>query len=337
MATAAPKSLGIIPPSNDTSFGEILVNNTGQTLNSFSLSYTGEDWWQYSGAAQTMSFSYLVGGTTLSGGTTVAGLSFTTPNPGIAGTVDGSTASYQTAVNGAAYGLDWDPAEALTISWNKGTTGGGDGLGIANLSFSATYLNVPGITNASTDTVYAGETGQPSFSVTASNSPTSFTATGSIPSWVTFNTSTGLMTFVTPTAVTTTTNYMITFTATNGSGTGAAQTFTLTELPTVGYGTAGVRRHADFQRIGGSLLRPDIQHDFGCVDLTAAFPNGFGSSHGLGGWYEQNLGTSTNKMAVGLATTTTGALYDFYDAPTTLCLARFLRPPRSPRASARCW
>ena len=30
----------------------------------------------------------------------------------------------------------------------------------------------------------------------------------------------------------------------------------------------------------------------GPYDLTGAFPNGFGSSDGLGGWYAENIGTT---------------------------------------------
>ncbi len=53
----------------------------------------------------------------------------------------------------------------------------------------------------------------------------------------------------------------------------------------------------------------------GPYDLTEAFPNGFGASDGLTGWYAENIGGSAsgNKMAVGPVDAATGALWALND------------------------
>ena len=309
-------ALGTISTTSVASaFGAILVNNTGLTLNTFTLSYTGELWWQ--NATTAMNFSYLVNGTSLTGGTTVASLGFSDPNPGSgAVAVDGSTSSYQTAVSGTVNGITWAPGQTLVIEWDKGTgAGGSDGLGIANVSFAASHVTVPGISSAAGASVYAGVSS--TFQVTASNSPTSYSLTGA-PSWVGISNA-GLITFTTPPVVATTTAYSFSISATNGSGTGTPQTFTLTELPTIAYATAGSAATQNFNGLPTASALATASSGspaLGPYDLTGTFPNGFGASDGLGGWYAQNIGSAGTgmKMAEGAATTTTGALFGFNGA-----------------------
>ena len=67
-----------------------LQNNTGATINSLNVSYTGEQWRNSAAAAQTVAFSYLVGSPTVTGslaefqsaGVAVDGLDFTSPITG---------------------------------------------------------------------------------------------------------------------------------------------------------------------------------------------------------------------------------------------------------------
>src|SRR5437660_7444613 len=60
-------------------FGAVFVNNSGSTLTQFTLSYTGEQWRLGSGPANTLTFGYNLGGTSIldSGFTNVAALSLT--------------------------------------------------------------------------------------------------------------------------------------------------------------------------------------------------------------------------------------------------------------------
>jgi hypothetical protein len=92
-------------------------------------------------------------------------------------------------------------------------------------------------------------------------------------------------------------------------------------LPTISYATAGNSATQDFsglpitaQAVTSSTGSPGQ----GPYDLTGTFPNGFGASDGLGGWYSQNIGAgaTSDKMAVGPASGSTGALYAFNNGNT---------------------
>jgi hypothetical protein len=230
--TAGSQSLGTISTStNSARFGAILVNNTTTTLTAFSLSYTGEEWWNNNGTSTGLNFSYELGAAGLptdSSGTTVASLGFTAPATSGGGVyVDGSTTD-QTPVSGVVSGLSWAPGQTLAIYWDKGAAPAGSsvGLGVANLSFSASAG--PAITSAASATAMDASTS--TFQVTTTGSPTSY-ALGGAPSWVTINSS-GLLNFAPPAGtVSTSTNRSFTITATDSGGPGLPQTFTLTELP----------------------------------------------------------------------------------------------------------
>jgi hypothetical protein len=96
----------------------------------------------------------------------------------------------------------------------------------ATQSFTLTVDQAPAITSANSATFLVGAAG--TFTVTASGfpAPTSFTETGTLPSGVTFNTTSGVLSG-TP-ASGTGASYSITFTVTNGISPNATQTFTLT-------------------------------------------------------------------------------------------------------------
>ena len=63
--TAIDRALGSLGSGNaaigDMFWGVALANNTGSTITSLEISYTGEQWRNSAAAAQTVSFSYLVG------------------------------------------------------------------------------------------------------------------------------------------------------------------------------------------------------------------------------------------------------------------------------------
>jgi CSLREA domain-containing protein/uncharacterized repeat protein (TIGR02543 family) len=90
-------------------------------------------------------------------------------------------------------------------------------------TFTLTVDEAPAITSAASTTFTTGTAG--SFTVTATGYPApTFTRTGTLPTGVTFNTTTGVLSG-TPSKTGT---YTLTFKATNSVGTSAAQTFTLT-------------------------------------------------------------------------------------------------------------
>jgi hypothetical protein len=102
----------------------------------------------------------------------------------------------------------------------------------ASQSFTLTIDQAPAITSANNVTFTVGTAG--SFTVAASGFPVdTFSESGTLPTGLTFNTSTGVLSG-TPAAGTGGT-YTVTFTASNGVGTQASQSFTLTinQAPTI--------------------------------------------------------------------------------------------------------
>ena len=156
----------------------------------------------------------------LNSSSTISGASITS--------VTGSGSSYTVAVaTGTASG---------TIGLNLvdngkifSTTGRALGTDSGNVlftgpSYTFTENTAPAITSATTATFTTGAAG--SFTVTASGVPTpTFTETGSLPTGVTFNTTTGVLSGTASSGAGG--DYVITIGATNGVGTAASQQFTL--------------------------------------------------------------------------------------------------------------
>ena len=95
-------------------------------------------------------------------------------------------------------------------------------------NFTLTVNQAPAITSANNTTFGVGNAG--TFTVTRTGFPTpTLSESGTLPSGVTFNTTTGVLNG-TP-AAETAGNYPITFTASNGVGSNAMQNFTLTVVP----------------------------------------------------------------------------------------------------------
>src|SRR5262249_1281978 len=101
--TSTDRALGSIGSSNVAAgnffWGVRLQNNTGSTITSLTVSYTGEQWRNSAAAAQTVTFSYLIGSPTVTGslaefqstGVRVPNLDFTSPvTGGTAGALDGN-------------------------------------------------------------------------------------------------------------------------------------------------------------------------------------------------------------------------------------------------------
>jgi hypothetical protein len=148
-----------------------------------------------------------------------------TPNPAVSetGALPGGV-SFLDNGNGTAT-LAGTPAAgsggsyALTITASNGVGSA------ATQSFTLVVQQAPAITSANATAFSVGAAG--SFSVTATGTPApGLTETGTLPSGVAFNSATGVLSG-TPAAGTTGT-YPITFTASNGVGSPAIQSFTLT-------------------------------------------------------------------------------------------------------------
>jgi len=129
-----------------------ISNNTGQTLDSFTLNYTGEQWRDGgTSTAETMTFSYSTIATANSTDATffgyssnmvnVASLSWTSPKAtATAGTLDGNNAANRVVVSPVTItGLNWQPGTDLWLRWTDPQLSGkvDNGMAIDDLSFSA--------------------------------------------------------------------------------------------------------------------------------------------------------------------------------------------------------
>ena len=255
--TAGSQSLGTISTTaSGARFGAVFVNNTSETFNQFSLSYTGEQWWANTGTGNALNFAYEIGSAPIpqtGTGTQVASLGFTAQDTGSAVPLDAfvnADGMDQVPVNGVANGISWAPGQTLTIFWDKGTTGSSDGLGIANVSFSAQHVNQLPTQITSPDSAYANVGVNGSYQVTTSGFPTPpasgfgfGTGANAPPAWITFSNSTpGLLVFTNPPALPAGMGdqaFTFTITATNGVGSAATQQITVIEtLPATPF-TAG--------------------------------------------------------------------------------------------------
>jgi hypothetical protein len=137
------------PGPADIYIGLRLHNDTGQTLDSFTLSYNGEQWRDGGAAtpnAQSMNFAWSTTATDFTNGvfTSEAGLGYSSPvfaNTGSGAAVDGNVAGRVPLGPVTVTGLNWAPGTDLWLRWDDINNAGNDhGLGIDDLNFSATAV-----------------------------------------------------------------------------------------------------------------------------------------------------------------------------------------------------
>jgi hypothetical protein len=126
-----------------------LSNNTGQTLDSFTLSYTGEQWHTGTGAAETMTLGWSTTATSVSDPSSsfnpVSALGWTSPVvTGAEGAVDGN-ANHVFVGPITVTGLNWASGTDLWLRWTDPQASGprDDGMGIDDLSFLADVAIIP--------------------------------------------------------------------------------------------------------------------------------------------------------------------------------------------------
>ena len=134
-----------------------LVNNTGVTLHSFTLTFNGEQWRDgQSASPETLSFDYSTVATddlwTLPGGTIFTAtptLNFTSPSFGLTGgsgnAIDGNVAGRQTGITATVTGFNWEPGTDLWLRWGDPQLASlaDDGLAIDDVQFSASAAGTP--------------------------------------------------------------------------------------------------------------------------------------------------------------------------------------------------
>jgi hypothetical protein len=146
------------PTSNndDTMFMALrLTNNTGQTLNQFTLGFDGEQWRDAGVSTITpINFSWLVTPSTadattvhrIAGYTTVSQLAYNSPiATATAAGVNGNTAGKVTVAPYTVTGINWTDGSDLWLRWSdlQQKTIADQGLAIDNVAFSASIGTPP--------------------------------------------------------------------------------------------------------------------------------------------------------------------------------------------------
>jgi hypothetical protein len=121
-------------------YGVRLVNNTAQTISSFTVTFTGEQWHKNGGTtAHTLPVQYLLGATDISTGTWTSVATFTSPvNTTTIATLDGNAAANRRGVSGKISGISWAPGAELWVRVADGNESGNEqALGIDDFYFIA--------------------------------------------------------------------------------------------------------------------------------------------------------------------------------------------------------
>ncbi|MBR9975521.1 MAG: hypothetical protein KFF77_08055, partial [Bacteroidetes bacterium] len=163
-------------------WGVRLVNNTGATITSLAISYTGEQWRNSAAAAQTVDFSYQTG-TNLASLTTgtwtdVDALDFTSPiTGGSAGAIDGNASANQASIS-TVLTITLSPGDEIMLRWYDPDHSSADhGLSIDDFSVTAFGAAAPTVVEFGSATSSFNEgAGTVSVSVSIAN-PSATTAT----------------------------------------------------------------------------------------------------------------------------------------------------------------
>ncbi len=131
---------GLLSGTLTPTFGASFANNTGATIGSFLVAYTGEQWRSgvNTGRTDRLDFQYSLDATSLSTGTWVHAdtLDFSSTSNTVAGALDGNLAS--SAISGTIGGLNLASGATMWIRWTDfNPAGSDDGLAVDNFSISA--------------------------------------------------------------------------------------------------------------------------------------------------------------------------------------------------------
>lgn len=109
-------------------YGVRLVNNTAQTITSFSVMFTGEQWHKNGATtAHTLPVQYLLGATSVSSGTWTSVATFPSPvNTTTIASLDGNAAANRRGVAGKITGISWAPGTELWVRIADGNESGNE-------------------------------------------------------------------------------------------------------------------------------------------------------------------------------------------------------------------
>lgn len=155
--------------------GACFTNNTGSTINSLDITYSGEEWRLGTiNRTDQLNFEYSTSATDLAAGTwtSVSNLNFITPYTTTTGAKDGNTAGYRTLLYATASSLSISNGDTFWIRWtDTDASGSDDGLAVDDFSITPHSIVTPTL-NVSDVTLAEGNpsaTTTFSFSVTLTN------------------------------------------------------------------------------------------------------------------------------------------------------------------------
>ncbi|MDR0603026.1 MAG: hypothetical protein LBG80_01815, partial [Bacteroidales bacterium] len=137
------RALGSLSSGPTIRFGWRLVNNTGVTINSITISYTGEQWRRGGTNSQAIAFDYKVGASGISDGsgwTSVSDLDFTSPSTtgGSNTDIDGNLQANQNSISYTITGLSIANGQEIWIRWTDVNDAGTEhGLAVDDISVTA--------------------------------------------------------------------------------------------------------------------------------------------------------------------------------------------------------
>lgn len=160
--TATDRALGSVGSGNaavgNLYWGVRLQNNSGATITSLDITYTGEQWRNSGAAAQTVSFSYLIGSPTVTGtlaefqsaGVPVSQLDFTSPiTGGTPGAINGNLPANRVVTSFAIAGISIPNGTEVMLRWaDPDHTGADHGLSIDDFSVTPRTTTAAGVTIA---------------------------------------------------------------------------------------------------------------------------------------------------------------------------------------------
>lgn len=141
---------GLLSGSLTPTLGASFTNNTGATITSLTISYTGEQW-RLGALSRTdrLDFQYSTNATSLNSGawTDVDMLDFVAPVQGpTVGSLDGNAVANRTAVSHTITGLTIPAGATFWIRWNDfNATGADDGLAVDDFSLTPETGSAPTI------------------------------------------------------------------------------------------------------------------------------------------------------------------------------------------------
>lgn len=133
---------GLLSGSVTPTIGVQFTNNTGVTITSVTISYTGEQWRLGAlGRVDRLDFQYSTAATSLTVGTYTDqdNLDFTAPaTAGTVGPLDGNAAANKTAISNTITGLSIPNGGTIWLRWNDfNASGADDGLAVDDFSITA--------------------------------------------------------------------------------------------------------------------------------------------------------------------------------------------------------